>query len=358
MKCLRIAAAAALCCALSAGVALASWYDDYDAGIAAAKKGNWQVVVQKMSAAIRGNGKEDNKARTYGAIFISYHPYYYRGIANLNLGNYEQAVSDLEKADGPGELDLGSIETQIQRAKAKLEAASTPEPQPPAPVPIPVPVPQPRVVPPPVPVPVPVPAAPSMDPALRQRVMAAIGAARQRVGAAQQRKATSSPQYNQAVQSVADATMRANTAKTNDDLNAALGMAEAAQMYADAAQPPNVPAPVTPTVTPTRPNAATDAILADTRVRLRRALSNYFAGEFEDATRDFQKLSTEMPTNAWIWAFLGASQYSQYAFEADAAYKDAAMQSFRKAKQLRTWKDGLPQKYFSKRIRRVFESAG
>jgi len=79
---------------------------------------------------------------------------------------------------------------------------------------------------------------------------------------------------------------------------------------------------------------------------------------FDEATRGFQTLSQELPRNAWIWAFLGASQYSQYAFEADDAYKDAAMQSFRKAKRLRTWKDGLPQKYFSKRIRRVFESAG
>ncbi|HKO59040.1 MAG TPA: hypothetical protein VJ276_24450, partial [Thermoanaerobaculia bacterium] len=140
---------ALLCCLLGAGSALASWYDDYDAGLGAARKGNWAAVVQKMTAAIRGNGNEGDKTRTYGAIFISYHPYYYRGIANLNLGNYEAAVSDLEKAGGRGELDLGSIETQMQRAKAKIEAAnSTPEPQPPAPVPapqprVPVPVPQP-----------------------------------------------------------------------------------------------------------------------------------------------------------------------------------------------------------------------
>src|SRR5205823_245989 len=121
------------------------------------------------------------------------------------------------------------------------------------------PVPQPRAVPPPPPVPAPAPVTPAIDPALRQRVAAAIGQARQRLAAAQQRKATTAPQYNQAVQSVADATLRANTAKTNDDLNAALGMAEVAQTYADAAQPPNVPAPIRPTVTPTRPSAATDA---------------------------------------------------------------------------------------------------
>ena len=65
-----------------------------------------------------------------------------------------------------------------------------------------------------------------------------------------------------------------------------------------------------------------------------------------------------MPKNGWIYAFLGASQYSQYAFEADEKYKAAAMDSFRKAKQYGKWKNGLPEKYFSKRIRRVFASAG
>ncbi|HKO59453.1 MAG TPA: hypothetical protein VJ276_26530 [Thermoanaerobaculia bacterium] len=65
-----------------------------------------------------------------------------------------------------------------------------------------------------------------------------------------------------------------------------------------------------------------------------------------------------MPSNAWIWAFLGASQYSLYAFEADESYRTAAMASFRKAKQLRKWNGGLPDKYFSKRIRAVFANAG
>ena len=61
-----------------------------------------------------------------------------------------------------------------------------------------------------------------------------------------------------------------------------------------------------------------------------------------------------MPQNGWIWAFLGASQYSQYAFEANEAYKRQAIESFQKAKKFRTWKGGLPEKYFSKRIRKAF----
>ena len=89
---------------------------------------------------------------------------------------------------------------------------------------------------------------------------------------------------------------------------------------------------------------------------MRRALSYYFNGDFDDATRQFSDLTRKLPGNGWIWAFLGASQYSQYAFEADDSYRVKALQSFRKARSLRTWKGGLPEKYFSKRIRRAFNT--
>src|SRR6187399_2029157 len=98
----RSLAVAIFCFVAAAGVANASWYDDYEAGVKAARAGNWSVVVDKMTKAIAGNAKEDNKARTYGAIFINYHPYYYRGVAYTNLGKYDQAISDLEKTSGAG----------------------------------------------------------------------------------------------------------------------------------------------------------------------------------------------------------------------------------------------------------------
>ena len=34
------------------------------------------------------------------------------------------------------------------------------------------------------------------------------------------------------------------------------------------------------------------------------------------------------------------------------------MTSFKKAKSLKRWDGGLPQRYFSKRIRKVFDAAG
>lgn len=334
---------------LAASAAFASWYDDYDDGLKAARNGQWSAVIQKMTTAINGNPKENDKARTYGAIFINYHPYYYRAIAYLNTGKYEQAVSDFEKASGPGEENLGSIETLMSRAKGKLAQASTPppEPQPPAP--------QPRVVPTPVPVPV-QPAAPTIDPALRQRANAEINQAKTRLAAAMQRKAGNTPQYAQATQALTDALTKSGNARSNDDLNAAIASAQNAATIADLAPAPGAPIP-TPVPVPTRPTQASAVVLADSTKRVRDALESYFSGEFEEATRKFSSLSHDMPTNGYIWAFLGASQYSQYAFEADDSFKDEAMKSFRKAKSLRKWNGGLPPKYFSRRIRKVFDSA-
>jgi len=124
---------------------------------------------------------------------------------------------------------------------------------------------------------------------------------------------------------------------------------------ADLAPAPGAPAPQ-PTVTPTRPTQATAVVMADSTKHLRDALESYFSGEFEDAT----KSSARFPTRCEERLHLGlprASQYSQYAFEADKRYKDQAMESFHKAKAFHKWNGGLPSKYFSRRIRKVFQSA-
>lgn len=335
---------------LSASVALASWYDEYDAGIAAIRKGNWQAAVTSMSAAIRAKPKENNKERTYGTQFYNYHPYYYRGVAYLNLGQYDKAISDLEAAEGIGEENLGSIDSLMQRAKTKLAQSNTPEPQPAAPVQPAAPQPQPaRPV-----VPVPQPSAPVISPAMRQQATAAINEAKQAMTNASARKANASPQFASALQQLADANQKQAAARTDDDLNAAIAAAGNAKMYFDSAQGATAVATSRPTPLPvTKVTAATNATVGTLAQRVRSALEAYFAGDFETATSRFQTLSADMPRNGWIFAFLGASQYSMYAFEADEGFKSKAEQSFKKAKQLR-FKE-LPEKYFSRRIRRAFK---
>jgi hypothetical protein len=192
---------------------------------------------------------------------------------------------------------------------------------------------------------------------LRQRVQAAIAAANASLGNARSRKAGGAPQYAQAMQALAEANGKSNTAKTNDDLNAALASAQNASLYADSAAAPGAPA-VASTLAP-RPVVAADLALSDYRIQLRNALANYFAGEFDTAARGFESLSKSMPTNGWVWAFLGASRYSQYAFEGDDAYKTQAVAAFRRAKSSAHFKKGgLPGKYFSKRIQKFFDTLG
>jgi tetratricopeptide (TPR) repeat protein len=140
-------------------------------------------------------------------------------------------------------------------------------------------------------------------------------------------------------------------------------LAENAGDIADLAMPPSAPLPTavattTPSPIVPRPVAATTQVIDEHAADVKRALELYFAGEFQDATQLFEQLTTKMPNNGWIYAFLGASQYSLYAFEADESYRKAALDSFRKAKQLRTWNGGLPQKYFSRRIRDAFREQG
>jgi tetratricopeptide (TPR) repeat protein len=338
-----IAFAVVLSLVLITGSADASWYDDYDAGLAAVRAGNWRLAEQKMSAAIRAKDKEGNKERAYGTIFYNYHPYYYRGVANAQLGNYEQAVRDLETATGIGPENLGTIEMQLQMAKGKLQAATvtpTPVPQPTQPV---TPTPQP-----PSQQPVnPVPATPRMDPALRSRAQAAVNEAREKVQSARDRRATGTTMTN-ALTAFTDANSRLASAKSNDELNSVIAIAENAGVLADAATAPAV-------TTPTRPIAATAIVLDESSRRVRQALEKYFNGDFDDAAREFQRLTSELPNNGWIWAFLGASQYSQYAFEADEQYRDAAIDAFKRAKRLGSFKKGLPSKYFSRRIRRAYD---
>lgn len=329
-----------------ANTAHASWYDDYYAGVAAARSGNWNVVVARMTAAIKGNPTEKNNARTYGAIFINYHPYYYRGIAYLNTGKYEQAIVDLERTQGPGEVDLGPIGSHLERAKRQLAAASEPAPEPVRPEPRPEPA-RPVVTP-------PAPAVPQIDPNLRARATAAIAAAKSKIQQAQGRRASASPQYTQAMSIFIDASAR--NAKSNDDLSAIIAMAENAGDLADLAMPPAAPA-IAPAPA-TKPAILTRTVLSEYERQLRRALEDYFSGEFDDASQQFTDLTVKLPNNGWIWAFLGASQYSQYAFEADDSYRQKALRSFKKAKGLRTWKGGLPEKYFSRRIRRAFDNVG
>lgn len=344
----RLSIAFAFAVLLFAGSARAEWFDDYEAGMKAANAGQWETVVSKMSAAIAKKPKEGPKEKTYGVIFIAYHPYYYRGIAYYELGQYQKAIADLEKTSGVGQVKLQSADSILMRAQQKLAAASAPVPTPTQPT---ATVAQTPVT----------PTQPAVDPLLeqaRQRANAAIAQAeRSRTQAQQQNAASFAPgQFVQATEAFADAKTRAASARGSADWQRVADAADHARGLFEASV---AQAQVAIAKQQGKPAQATEAVLGDTKMRVVRALDAYFKGDFSTSTREFQKLANaELKNNAMIWAFLGAAQYSQYYLEGEASpqARKVAESSFRNAKQLRRALKDLPSDYFSPRIRKFYRA--
>lgn len=133
----RILAFALLLVLLGSGVAHAKeFYESYEEGLKSVQSKNWNDVITKMTEAIGKNPKENKKERSYGANFFPYHPYYYRGIAYFNLGKYEEAIADLQRALGVGKVNLGTPDSWVLRAESRMAmgmggGTTTPPPPPP-----------------------------------------------------------------------------------------------------------------------------------------------------------------------------------------------------------------------------------
>ena len=304
-----------------------------------------------MTAAINGNPKENDNARTYGAIFINYHPYYYRGVAYLNTGKYEQAIADFEKTSGPGEADLGSIDDADVARERRSSRKPTRRRRPNRSLPrrsrascrrlFPFRCSPPRRR-----------SIPRCASARTRRSIKPKRVSPQRM----QRKAGNTPQYAQATQALTDALTRSGNARSNDDLNAAIASAQNAATIADLAPAPGaprrrprpfrrVPRKPAPSSSPT-PHAA-----SATRSKATSAANS----------KTPRKSSAPSPTTCPRTATSGPSSAPPNTRNTPSkpttATKTQAMESFRKAKTLRKWNGGLPPKYFSKRIRKVFDSA-
>jgi len=117
----RILASALLLVLLGSGVAHAKeFYESYDDGLKAVESKQWNEVIARMTEAINKNPKENKRERSYGANFFPYHPYYYRGIAYFNLGKYEEAIADLQRALGVGRVNLGTPDSWVLRAEQRM----------------------------------------------------------------------------------------------------------------------------------------------------------------------------------------------------------------------------------------------
>jgi hypothetical protein len=350
----RFVALIALLLALAIPVEAKEFYVSYNEGLDAVRSRNWDAVVQKMNEAISKNPKEGRRTRTYGNIFIAYHPYYYRGVASFSLGRFDQAISDLQRATGIGAEDLGSIDSFIARAETRM-ALAQPAPQEPAPTPVQPPAQAPSQ---PAAQPAPQPSPTAVDPALapaRRAAEARLAEAEKKQGEARGARAET-----YAGKEFADAQKSLLSARS------ASASADAAAQWNDVARTADRAArQFELAITRARMSlasresasaSAAEAVVADTRSRVRQALEHYFEGEFALSAREFESLTKSDANNAMLWAFLGASQYYSYYLggEVNGEARAAAERAFRKARQLKRNLE-LEPRYFSPRVRNFYQ---
>lgn len=328
---------------LGASSVLGDWKDDYKAGIKAAQSENWRLVIEKMTAAIKAKPNENPRERDYGAIFFKYHPYYYRGVAHFNLKNYEQAVEDLKKAQGAGDVSLGALETLRDRAETRLADASrtpnntttttiaTTTTRDPDPIP------------------------PAVDPAVRSAAEQRIATAQARQTEAQREEAGTyvAGDFNGANAKLTEALRERATADSTADWRRVDTLADAAARLFDVAIQN---ARINKNRQIDDPNKAAEAALAQTRKSVREALEAYFDGNFRQAESRLNALVTnEQKSNAMLWAFLGAARY--YSWYLNGAENEterrSAEEAFRRAKRLRR-SLVLDDDYFSPKVRSFY----
>lgn len=339
-----------LCLLTTESYAQKAFFDHYEEGLKAAKAENWTAVVQHMSAAIAKEPKENPKARAVGTVFFPYHPYYYRGVAYFNLGEFEKAAADLAKAKGVGRVALGSVESFQMKAEAKLAQAAQPAQQP-------APAQQPPAQQPGLPS---VPTAtvdPNLAPA-RQRAQQAIGAAQTAMKQAQGRNAQTlaSIQFQSAQDLLLDARQKSVDAETAADFERAAQVAERAKNTFDIAVDAAQMAAANQRAAPGR---AVEETLSPVKDRVRRALGEYFSGNYTRAARALEDLTkAELSRSHMAHVFLGASYYNSYVLSGrkNSTYLKQANNAFKRAKALNS-KVTLSTRYFSPRVRTYFQTA-
>lgn len=334
---------------LVATPAFADWFDDYNAGIAAAKKQNWDVVIQKMTSAIKGKA-EEGRVKPYGAIFIEYHPYYYRGIAYFEKGQYENAIKDLRKTKGPGELKLADAGGLVDRAERKIAEATTTTQ---------------TVATQTVPTTTTVATTttrtettgPTADPAVRASARQLLAQARTKAGEADSAKAGTyaAATLRAGHDKLSEANRRASESETTADW---LAVRDAADRALNSFEAAISEAQIAINRERDKPATGTADALADLRRQVKDALEDYFEGDFPTAARKLDRIvKGDQRDNAMLWAFLGAAHFYNYYLDGnnnDQA-RIKARDAFLRAKRINP-KLRLNEEYFQTRVRKFYSN--
>ena len=335
---------------LSATSVLADWYSAYEDGIKAARNGNWSTVVTKMTEAIREKPQE-GKLRPSAAIFVDYHPYYYRGMAYFELGEYEKAIADLTKTTGTGSFKMADKMSTLRSAEDRLRDQRQPPPaqvaqQPPPTQTVPT-----QTV-------APQPTAPAVDTALvsaRDDGRKGITTAETLMSAAQRARSDSQPEFIQGRRLLQEAKDLASNADVASDWTRVKQTAERAKTQFETAMDKAALASAKQPEAPRVAESATEDALKQKRERVRDAVELYFAGDFREAIDAFSTLAEQEKNNALLWAFLGAAHYYEWYLngEQNEAERQNAIAAFKQARRA-NGNLSLNHRYFPPRVRTFY----
>ncbi len=74
------------------------WYDHYANAREAIAGGRWETAVEELNRALSQKHNPQPEAETYALRFVDYLPYFWRGVAHFNLGEYQKARDDFRKS--------------------------------------------------------------------------------------------------------------------------------------------------------------------------------------------------------------------------------------------------------------------
>ena len=105
------------------------WYKDYEKGLEAMERGDYQAATTFFESAIQQNPRDDSKVRTYGMHFIEYYPHREIGICYYHLGDLDRARRELKMSMDyePSERAkqfLAQVGAGVPPPKSKVEKES------------------------------------------------------------------------------------------------------------------------------------------------------------------------------------------------------------------------------------------
>ena len=97
-----------------------AYIEYFTEGIRAMDEGDWEVAVRWLEAAAKEKKPDGQRMHIYGMRFVNYLPYYYLGLTQFELGDFDAAEDAWDESEVLGAIDNHSRELkQLKKMRKK-----------------------------------------------------------------------------------------------------------------------------------------------------------------------------------------------------------------------------------------------